>query len=252
MEKWVDLQHDPTREHYLAKADAVLAVLPSRETVAPTVHFCGRRGGKTRATIDAILSQADERGIVVEVVYPQTVAPTEEQIADAIDTEFDRYEPTFNEQGHIVTSNAARAVLALFPGESREAVEAAQRERDAPPRSGRPTVADDIREELAEVIRLQKIGPFGPNTLALLSNGKAQTHPTGAEAADIADAILASPVVARIRAEAWDEGMKLALGVVTRRPGNYETFIDLVAEANPHYLQIADGASANSHHEEKP
>ena len=62
-------------------------------------------------------------------------------------------------------------------------------------------MADDIREELRDIIRGRNIGPFGPNSLAILVNGGV-SHLTPREAEDIADAILASPVIARIRAEA--------------------------------------------------
>lgn len=67
-------------------------------------------------------------------------------------------------------------------------------------------MADDIREDLRDIIRGRKIGPFGPNSLAILVNGGV-SHLTPREAEDIADAILASPVVARIRAEAYAEGV---------------------------------------------
>jgi len=43
---------------------------------APIVHLMARRGGKTQAMIKALLAQANERGIRVEVVYPQS-EPTE-------------------------------------------------------------------------------------------------------------------------------------------------------------------------------
>ncbi len=65
-------------------------------------------------------------------------------------------------------------------------------------------MADDIREELRDVIRGRNIGPFGPNSLAILVNGGV-SHLTPREAEDIADAILASPVIARIRADAINE-----------------------------------------------
>lgn len=66
---------------------------------------------------------------------------------------------------------------------------------------GRVKPVDVIRDELARVVRDQKIGPFGPNSLAILVNGGVSAL-TGREADAIADAILSSSVVARIRAEA--------------------------------------------------
>ncbi|WDH77899.1 hypothetical protein PTQ19_10235 [Microbacterium esteraromaticum] len=55
-----------------------------RETQAepadpPTVQLMARKGGKTQALIDSMLGQANERGIRVEVVYPQA-EPTDAQV----------------------------------------------------------------------------------------------------------------------------------------------------------------------------
>lgn len=78
-------------------------------------------------------------------------------------------------------------------------------------------MADDIREELRDIIRGRNIGPFGPNSLAILINGGV-SHLTPREAEDIADAILASPVIARIRADAWDEGAQYVLDMYDFEP----------------------------------
>jgi hypothetical protein len=51
-------------------------------TDAPTVQLVARRGGKTRALIDSMLAQANERGIHVEVVYPQG-EPTDAEVEAA-------------------------------------------------------------------------------------------------------------------------------------------------------------------------
>lgn len=42
------------------------------QTDALTVQFFARRGGKSQALIDSMLAQANDQGIRVEVVYPQT------------------------------------------------------------------------------------------------------------------------------------------------------------------------------------
>lgn len=51
---------------------------------APTIQFSARRIGKSQALIDSMLAQANERGIRVEVVYPQT-EPTDAQAIAARD-----------------------------------------------------------------------------------------------------------------------------------------------------------------------
>lgn len=60
------------------------------------------------------------------------------------------------------------------------------------------TVADDIREELAKTIARAIEATFG------YIEPPADVSPTDRA---VADAILASPVITEIRAEAWDEGL---------------------------------------------
>jgi ArsR family metal-binding transcriptional regulator len=56
----------------------------------------------------------------------------------------------------------------------------------------------DIREELAKVIRENR------SIAKVMGDGYVSVMQAGDE--EIADAILASPLLRRIRAEAWDEG----------------------------------------------
>lgn len=44
---------------------------PNQKASTPTVIVSARSAGKTQALVDQILAQANERGIRVEVVYPQ-------------------------------------------------------------------------------------------------------------------------------------------------------------------------------------
>ena len=48
------------------------------QTEPTDIQFAGRRSGKSQALIDSMLAQANERGIRVEVVYPQA-KPTDEE-----------------------------------------------------------------------------------------------------------------------------------------------------------------------------
>ena len=65
-----------------------------RAQTEPTdIQFAARRSGKSQALIDSMLAQANERGIRVEVVYPQT-EPTDAQIeavADSIESFFEEH-----------------------------------------------------------------------------------------------------------------------------------------------------------------
>lgn len=52
------------------------------ETRTPTqVEFVARRGGKVRAQMDALLVEAEQRGVHIEVVYPETRI-TDEMVAN--------------------------------------------------------------------------------------------------------------------------------------------------------------------------
>lgn len=62
--------------------EAVL--MQSEPSAAPTVQFFARRAGKSQALIESMLEQANERGIRVEVVYPQ-VEPSDAQVDAAGD-----------------------------------------------------------------------------------------------------------------------------------------------------------------------
>lgn len=69
-------EHIPSSREILGDmADRVLAVVAGfHRTVQgepAMVHLAARRGGKTQAMIESMLAQANERGIRVEVVYPQ-------------------------------------------------------------------------------------------------------------------------------------------------------------------------------------
>lgn len=54
----------------------------SEPTDAPTAQLLARKGGKTQALIDSMLAQANERGIRVEIVYPQG-EPTDAEVEAA-------------------------------------------------------------------------------------------------------------------------------------------------------------------------
>jgi hypothetical protein len=89
--------------------------------------------------VDGCLDDADAELVgqitdAVLAVLPsrEPVAPTEEQIARVLHPgEFWDEPGTEYVRSHVMSDPNIRAVLALLPGESREAVEAAQRERDA-------------------------------------------------------------------------------------------------------------------------
>lgn len=66
----------------LAKHQSRIAFTVFEQAQKPTVHFMARRGGKSQALIDQMLAQANERGIRVEVVYPQA-EPTDAQLRAA-------------------------------------------------------------------------------------------------------------------------------------------------------------------------
>ncbi|WP_404474817.1 hypothetical protein [Microbacterium aerolatum] len=53
------------------EGDAPSGVAQGEPSDAPTVHFMARQGGKSQALVDQMLAQANERGVRVEVVYPQ-------------------------------------------------------------------------------------------------------------------------------------------------------------------------------------
>lgn len=53
------------------------------QTEPTAILFSARQGGKSQALIDSMLAQANERGIRVEVVYPQS-EPTDAQVNAAL------------------------------------------------------------------------------------------------------------------------------------------------------------------------
>ncbi len=55
------------------------------ETTTATATLMARRGGKTQALIESLLAQAGERGLTVEVVYPETTTATTEDAAQVLD-----------------------------------------------------------------------------------------------------------------------------------------------------------------------
>lgn len=62
---------------------------------APTVQLMARKGGKTQALIDSLLGQANERGIRVEVVYPQG-GPTDTELLAASNA-YMHYKPPYDD-----------------------------------------------------------------------------------------------------------------------------------------------------------
>lgn len=76
---------------------------------APRVQLHAQRGGKTSRMIDQILDRADERGVTIEVVYPE---PTEEMIADTLCS----YQRHTGDRECEYDHETARAILALFRG----------------------------------------------------------------------------------------------------------------------------------------
>src|SRR5690625_28911 len=80
------------------------AARPAETTTATLV---ARRGGKTQALIESLLAQAEDRGLTVEVVYPETTTATTEDAAQVI-------ESTRHYNGStsfIVPADAARALM---------------------------------------------------------------------------------------------------------------------------------------------
>ena len=96
-------------------ASAVLAVLPSREPEGLLTTEGRIANGEFLSRIGAARD---------------TVAPTEEQLKSAV---LEALAPHLGDaiQKGWIAADVSEHVLALFPGEGREAVEAAQRERDA-------------------------------------------------------------------------------------------------------------------------
>lgn len=64
-------------------------------TDAPTVQFMARKGGKVQALIDSLLAQANERGIHIEVVYPQG-EPTDTDLLAASNA-YMHYRPPYDD-----------------------------------------------------------------------------------------------------------------------------------------------------------
>lgn len=93
----------------------------------------------------AAVRNAEMDADLVLVVFPSrsTVAPTEEQVKAALTVVIPEFYAVV----------ASPAVLALFPGESREAVEAAQRERDAQIAEGWITRGDSRDIEMRQTAR---------------------------------------------------------------------------------------------------
>lgn len=54
------------------------------ETTTATATLMARRGGKTQALIESLLAQAKDRGLTVEVVYPETTTATDEGLRDRL------------------------------------------------------------------------------------------------------------------------------------------------------------------------
>lgn len=125
---WV-MRSEAERSDYLNNAGAVLAVLPSRETDSrwedmdhPHCVRCGARiwAGQIKRDLPSGLREHANCDDPYHNAPRETVALTEEQITQAL-------------MGQTIDGNPltgtgaqklARAVLALFPGDSREAVEA--------------------------------------------------------------------------------------------------------------------------------
>lgn len=82
-----------SRYQSILLADQILPHLDGFRRLAHTkptdILFSARQGGKSQALIDSMLTQANERGIRVEVVYPQT-EPTDAQVNAASKVFWDR------------------------------------------------------------------------------------------------------------------------------------------------------------------
>ena len=76
------------------------------QTEPPTIQFSARRIGKSQALIDSMLAQANERGIRVEVVYPQA-EPTDAQVQAAIQGRY----AAFRQNVHATETHLMRAAL---------------------------------------------------------------------------------------------------------------------------------------------